>query len=110
MIYLSKVELAKLLHKEANASKGELVQFFHSNYYKDELKAEQYIPLFISFRTQLDKDLESFKNFTINDTFLKDKPFTPSKIPKKILKQLELEYIEHQKYLEQDIKEAREQN
>ena len=106
MSCLTKVEIAKLLNRELNASKGELVQFLHSNYYKEGLNEEQYLHTFKQFVIELDECLINFKNFTINDTFLKDKPFTTSKIPVKIKKQLELDYIEHQKYLEQDIKEA----
>jgi hypothetical protein len=106
MSCLTKVEIARLLNKELNASKGELVQFLHSNFYKEGLNEEQYLHAFKQFVIELDECLLSLKGFSINDTFLKGKSFTTSKIPVKVKKQLELDYIEHQKYLEQDIKEA----
>lgn len=105
---LTKLELAKLLHKEANASRGELVQFFHSTFYKERLSEEEYVKDFISFQTELHTYLEENKNWSINDTFLKDKPFTTSKIPVKILKQMQRDYEEAQAYIVQIIKEINE--
>ncbi len=102
---LSKAEIARYLSKEVNASKGELVQFLHSNFYKDGLNEEQYLHTFKQFIIELNEFLLDSKEFSINDTFLKNKPFTTSKIPKKVLKQMELDYLENQKSIEQIIRE-----
>ena len=105
---LSKAEIAKYLNKEVDASKGELVQFFHSTFYKEGLSKEQYIPAFKSFIIDLDECILKTNNFSINDTFLKDKPFTTSKIPVKALKQMQQDYKESQAYIDQIIKEINE--
>ena len=108
MIYLTKVEIAKLLHKEVNASRGVLVQFFHSNFYKEELSEEQYLSAYNSFITELDEHLLNNKEFGLEQTFLKDRTFTSLKIPVKVRKQLELDYKEAQAYIEKIIKEMNE--
>jgi hypothetical protein len=105
---LTKLELAKLLNSKINASKSELVQFFHSTFYKERLSEEEYVNDFISFQTELNTYLEENKNWSINDTFLKDKPFTTSKIPVKVLKQMQQDYEEAQAYIDQIIKEINE--
>jgi hypothetical protein len=102
---LTRLEIAKLINSETNASKGELVQFFHSNYYKGGLSEEEYVNNFLSFQTELDNYLKENKNWSIDSTFLKGKSFTTSKIPKKVLKQMELDYLENQKFIEQIIRE-----
>lgn len=102
---LTKLELAKLINSKVNASRGELVQFFHSTFYKERLSEEEYVEDFISFQTELHTYLEENKNWSINDTFLKDKPFTTSKIPVKVLKQMQQDYKEAQAYIDQIIKE-----
>jgi len=100
---LTKLELAKLLNSKVNASSSDLVQFFHSTFYKERLSEEEYVEDFISFQTELHTYLEENKNWSINDTFLKDKPFTPSKIPVKVLKQMQRDYEEAQAYIDQII-------
>ena len=108
MTYLTKVELAKILHKEANASRGELVQFFHSTFYKEGLSEGEYLSSFNSFITELDEHLLNNKNFSLDDTFLKNRTFTTLKIPVKVRKQMELDYLEAQAYIEKIIKEMNE--
>ena len=105
---LTKPEIARYLSKEVDASKGELVQFFHSTFYKEGLSGDEYVSSFILFQTELNNYLEENKNWGINDTFLKDKPFTTTKIPVKVLKQMEQDYKEAQAYIEQVIKEINE--
>jgi hypothetical protein len=102
---LTKPEIARLIDSKVNTTKCELVQFFHSNFYKERLSGEEYVNDFILFQTELDNYLKENKNWSINDTFLKDKPFTPSKIPVKVQKQLDLEYKELQDYIEKVSKE-----
>ena len=103
-----KAEIAKSIASKVNTSKAELVQFFHSTFYKERLSEEKYVDDFISFQTELHTHLEENKNWSINDTFLKDKPFTPSKIPVKVLKQMQQDYKEMQAYIDQIIKEINE--
>jgi len=110
MTYLTKAEIARYLSKEANTSNGVLVQFFHSNFYKEGLNEEQYLSAFKAFITELDEYLLNNKDWSINDTFLKDRPFTTSKIPKKVLKQMELDYLETKAYIESVIKEINDQD
>jgi hypothetical protein len=107
---LTKLEIAKLINSKINSSKAELVQFFHSTFYKEGLSKEEYVSDFILFQTELDKCLEESKNWSINDTFLKDKSFTISKVPVKIQKQLDLEYKELQDYIKKVSKEFEEYN
>ena len=103
-----KLELAKLINSKVNASKAELVQFFHSTFYKERLSEEEYVNDFLLFQIELNTYLEENKNWSINDTFLKDKPFTASKIPVKVLKQMQQDYKEAQAYIDQIIKEINE--
>jgi hypothetical protein len=105
---LTKLELAKFLYKEVNASKEELIQFFHSNFYKEELSEEQYLSAYNSFITELDEHLLNNKEFNLDKTFLKDRTFTSLKIPVKVRKQMELDYKEAQAYIEKIIKEMNE--
>jgi hypothetical protein len=105
---LTKLELAKLLYSKVNASRGELVQFFHSTFYKERLSEEEYVEDFISFQTELDTHLKQNKNWSIDDIFLKDKPFITSKIPVKVLKQMQRDYEEAQAYIDRIIKEINE--
>ncbi len=105
MTYLTKAEIARYLSKEVNTSKAELVQFFHSTFYKERLSEEEYINDFLLFQIELNNYLEDNKNWSIDDTFLKDKPFTTSKIPTKVLKQMQQDYKEAQAYIESVIKE-----
>jgi hypothetical protein len=105
---LSKANIAKYLNKEVGASKGELVQFFHSNFYKEGLSEEQYLSTFKSFIIDLDECILKTNDFSLNDTFLKDKPFTTTKIPVKVLKQMQQDYKEAQAYIDQIIKEINE--
>jgi hypothetical protein len=105
---LTKAEIARLIASKVNASKAELVQFFHSTFYKEGLSEEEYVDDFLLFQTELDTHLEQNKNWSINDTFLKDKPFTTSKIPVKVLKQMQQDYKEAQAYIDQIIKEINE--
>jgi hypothetical protein len=107
---LTKLELAKLINSKVNTSKGELVQFFHSTFYKERLSEEEYVEDFISFQTELHTYLEENKNWDINDTFLKDKPFTTTKIPVKVLKQMQQDYEEAQAYIQKVIDEINEQD
>ena len=107
---LTKLELAKLLNSKINASKNELVQFFHSTFYKERLSEEEYINDFLLFQTELNTHLEQNKNWSINNTFLKDKPFTASKIPVKVLKQMQQDYEEAQAYIQKVIDEINEQD
>ena len=107
---LSKAEIARYLNKEVNASNGDLVQFFHSTFYKDGLSEEQYLSAYNSFITELDEHLLNNKDFNLDKTFLKGRTFTSSKIPKKVLKQMELDYLEAQAYIEQVIKDLNDQD
>lgn len=100
---LTKAEIARLIASKANSSKAELVQFFHSTFYKERLSEEEYVNNFLLFQTELDDHLEENKNWSINDTFLKDKPFTTSKIPVKVLKQMQHDYNEAQSYIQKVI-------
>lgn len=107
---LTKAEIARLIASKVNTSKAELVQFFHSTFYKEGLSEEEYVEDFISFQTELNTYLEENKNWSINDTFLKDKPFTTSKIPVKVLKQMQHDYKESQAYIQKVIDEINEQD
>jgi len=107
---LDKASIAKLLHKETNASKAELVQFFHSTFYKIGMSEEEYVSAFKSFSIDLEECLLKTKDFSINDTFLKDRPFTTSKIPIKVLKKMELDYKETQAYIQSIIDEINNQD
>ena len=105
---LTKTEIAKSIASKVNASKSELVQFFHSTFYKERLSEDEYVNDFLLFQTELNEHLEENKNWSINNTFLKDKPFTTSKIPVKVLKQMQRDYEEAQAYIDQIIKEINE--
>lgn len=70
---------------------------------------EQEYDDFKSFIIDLDECILKTNDFSINDTFLKDKPFTTSKIPVKVLKQMQQDYKESQAYINQIIKEINEQ-
>jgi hypothetical protein len=105
---LSKAELARYLSKQTNASNGVLVQFFHSTFYKEGLSEEQYLSAFNSFITELDEHLINNKDFSLDKTFLKDRTFTSLKIPVKVRKKMELDYLEAQAYVEKIIKEMNE--
>ena len=106
---LTKAEIARFLNKEANASKGELVQFFHSTFYKEGLSEEQYLFDYNLFIVDLDKFLLECKGFVgLDGTFLKDRTFTTLKIPKKVLKQMEEEYLETKAYIQSVIDEINE--
>lgn len=107
---LSKAEIAKFLHKETNASKGELVQFFHSTFYKVGMNEGEYLSAYNSFSIDLEECLLKTNDFSINDTFLRNKTFTTLKIPKKVLKQMELDHLEAKAYIEQVIREINEQD
>ena len=102
---LTKAEIARSIASKVNASKAELVQFFHSTFYKEGLSEEEYVNGFLSFQTELDNYLEENKNWSLNDTFLKDKPFTTSKIPVKVLKQMQQDYDEAPAYIQKVIDE-----
>lgn len=107
---LTKAEIARFLSKEVNTSKGELVQFFHSTFYKEGLSEGQYLSAYNSFITELDEYLLNNKDFSLDNTFLKNREFTTLKIPKKVLKQMEVDYLEAQAYIESVIKEINEQD
>ena len=102
---LTKAEIARTIALKVNTSKAELVQFFHSTFYKEGLGEEEYVNNFLLFQTELDNYLEENKNWSLNDTFLKDKPFTTSKIPVKVLKQMQQDYDEAQAYIQKVIDE-----
>jgi hypothetical protein len=102
---LSKAEIARYLSKEVNTSNGVLVQFFHSTFYKIGMSEDEYLSAFKAFLTDLENDLEYFKDFSIKKTHLKGIEFTTLKIPKKVLKQMELDYLEAKAYIESVIKE-----
>tara|TARA_R110000772_G_scaffold145294_2_gene255123 strand:- start:335 stop:661 length:327 start_codon:yes stop_codon:yes gene_type:complete len=107
---LSKAEIARYLNKEVNASKSQLVQFLHSTFYKEGLDEEQYLLAFNSFIIDLDEFLIETKDWGLHYTFLKDRPFTTLKIPKKVLKQMEEEHIMMQNYIQSVIDEINEQD
>ena len=107
---LSKAEIARYLSKQAETSKGELVQFFHSTFYKEGLDEEQYLSAFRLFIIDLDEFLIETKDWGLHYTFLKDRPFTTLKIPKKVLKQMEEEHIMMQNYIQSVIDEINEQD
>jgi len=107
---LTKAEIARSIASKVKASRGELVQFFHSTFYKERLSEEEYVSDFLLFQTELNTHLEQNKNWGINDTFLKDKPFTTSKIPVKVLKQMQQDYEEAQAYIQKVIDEINEQD
>ena len=103
---LTKLELAKLLATTPNVmgSKGEIIQFFHSlQFDKDEENGSNVIEDFLYWRGELDKDLIEMKDFSLSDTFLKDKEYSTTKIPKKIQQQLDKEYKELQEYINHEI-------
>jgi len=100
----SKLQVAKLLSTTPNvmASGGEIVQFFHSPQFNiDEENEGNIIEDYISFSKQLDADIIEFNNFSINDTFLKNTPFTTTKVPKKVQKWMDDEWEELLKYLDE---------
>jgi hypothetical protein len=107
---LSKAEIARYLNKEVNASKGDLVQFFHSTFYKEGLNEGEYLSLFNSFMIDLKECMLKTNDFSLDDTFLKGRTFTTLKIPKKVLKQMELDYLEAQAYIEQVIRDLNDQD
>ena len=107
---LTRAEIARYLNKEVNASKSQLVQFLHSTFYKEGLSEEQYLFDYGLFISNLDEYLLEFEDWSIHDTFLKDKPFTTLKIPKKVLKQIEEEYVMMQNYIQSVIDEINEQD
>ena len=107
---LTRAEIARYLNKEVSASKSQLVQFFHSTFYKEGLSEEQYLFDYGLFISNLDEYLLEFEDWSIHDTFLKDKPFTTLKIPKKVLKQMEEEHIMMQNYIQSVIDEINEQD
>ena len=110
MAYLTKAEIARFLNKEVNTSKGELVQFLHSTFYKEGLSEEQYLSAFKSFLIDLDKELEECKDWSIEKTHLKGIEFTTLKIPKKVLKQMEVDYLEAKAYIQSVIDEINKQD
>ena len=74
---LSRAEIARYLNGEVNVSRGELVQFFHSTFYKEGLGEEQYLLAYNLFVIDLDKFLFEHKDLVgLDGTFLKDRPFT----------------------------------
>jgi hypothetical protein len=107
---LAKAEIARYLNKEVNASKGDLVQFFHSTFYKEGLSEEEYLSSFNSFMVDLKECMLKTNDFSLDDTFLKGRTFTTSKIPKKVLKQMELDYLEAQAYIKSVIDEINDQD
>ena len=107
---LSKVEIARYLNKEVNASKGDLVQFFHSTFYKEGLSEEEYLSTFNSFIIDLEECIANLKVTSSFDEIFKDRPFTTLKIPKKVLKQMELDYLESQAYIKSLIDEINNQD
>lgn len=102
---LTKPEIARLLTLKVNSSKAELVQFFHSTFYKNRLSEEEYVEDFNSFIIDLDECILKTNNFSLDDTFLKGRTFTTLKIPKKVLKQMEVDYLEAKAYIEQVVRE-----
>jgi hypothetical protein len=102
---MDKENIARYLNKKTNASKGELVQFFHSTFYKIGMVEDEYLSAFKVFLTDLDKELVESKDWSIEKTHLKGIEFTTLKIPKKVLKQMELDYLETQAYIEQVIRD-----
>ena len=107
---LDKVSIARLLNKNVGASNGELLQFFRSPLFKEDEHENELIESFLKFRKQLNEELEEFKDWSINDTFLKGVEYTTLKIPKKVLKQMELNYLETKAYIESVIKEINNQD
>ncbi len=107
---LTKAEISRYLSKEVNTSKGELVQFFHSNFYKEGLNEEQYLSAYKLFILNLDEDLLYFSDWSIEKTHLKGVEFTTTKIPVKVLKQMQQDYKESQAYIQRVIDEINEQD
>lgn len=105
---LTKAEIARYLSKEVDTSKGELVQFFHSTFYKEGLSEEQYVSAYNSFIIDLDEHLLNNKDWSINNTNFENEEFTTLKIPVKVLKQMELDYKESQAYIQKVIDEINE--
>ena len=100
----SKLEIAKLLATTPNvmANESELLQFFRSpQYHPDDENEGNHIEDFHCFRNELDNHLLEYKNWSIENTFLKGRVFEKSKIPVKVQKQLEKERIELETYISQ---------
>lgn len=105
---LNKPEIARTLNKNLNASTGEIVQYFHSSYYDETYELQDYLLSFKLFKLQLDDDLEFFKDWSLDKTFLKGQPFTTLKIPKKVLKHIEEYHIASKAYIEEVIRQINE--
>jgi bacterioferritin (cytochrome b1) len=107
-LVLSKPIIARTLNKQLNASVGEITQYFHSSYYDESYELENHLLSFTAFRLQLNEDLEFFKDWSIDKTFLKDQPYTTLKIPKKVLKQMEEDHIKAKAYIDDVIRQINE--
>jgi hypothetical protein len=107
---LTKAEIARHLNNQVNTSYGELVQFFYSTFYKEGLSEEEYLSAYTLFITELDEYLLNNQNWSLDDTFLKGRTFTTTKLPLKVRKQMELDYKEAQAYIEQINKELNNQD
>ena len=98
----TKLSIAKLLSSTPNvmASKGEIVQFFHSPQFKpDEEQEGSIIEDFLSFRGQLDKDLLDLNDFSLDKTFLSGSEYKKLPIPKKVQIQLDKDREELENYI-----------
>ena len=105
---LTKSNIARYLSKETTASKPELVQFFHSNFYEEGLDEDSYLDYFIKFKNELDLFLLESKDWSIDNTFLKGKISIPPKLPKKVRMEMEKECRENQAYIKKIIKQINE--
>ena len=105
---MTKSEIARYISKSTTASNAEIVQFFHSNFYKERLNEEDYLDDFIKFKTELDECLLENKNWSIDNTFLKGKTSLPPKLPKKVKMEMERKYKEDQDYIKEVIRQIKE--
>lgn len=99
---MKKLDIAKLLATTPNvmASKGDIVQFFHSNQFHPEEEIEgNHINDYLEFSKQLDADLLYLSDWSLDKTHLSGSVTIANVIPKKVQKQLELEAKELEDYI-----------
>lgn len=108
MKMLTKPEIAKLIFSEVDTTKEVMVQFFHSTFFN--IESEDYIKDYLDFEEELNKVLIECEDWGIKDTFLANTEFTTLKIPKKVLKQMEEDYLETQEFIRKVIEEINSQD
>lgn len=99
---MKRIDISRLLASTPNvmASKGEIIQFFHSKqFFADETNEGSILEDFMTFRGQLDKDFLDMSDFSLDKTFLSGSAYTQLKIPKKVQDQLNKDREELEEYI-----------